>query len=274
MTHYRFLPARPGLSQEPAPSPGRAFRRTDFSSVPVKEMAAPTRSAVSCAPGEVENAALLDMPFPEFARTVARMLETLGYANVQAMKAMHGHGKGRNAHGGYDLRMFTPTRLARGLVIAQVKQYRSSVPRSFVDELRGTMLRLGATQGLLITTGTFSASAVEAAQSAQHAAPVRLVDGQELARLLRTRPETPAMPPTPAPSHDLPRSGMRPISRQESDRLEREFLAGLGAPPRGRVQANMPVLPNPENATLTLEIALRLAPVPSGDREADVKERK
>ena len=125
-----------------------------------------------------EIARLLDMPFPAFTQTVAHLLEGLGYANVEAMKPMHGKGKGRNAHGGYDLRMFLPTRLTRGLVIAQVKQYTEPVPRSFVDELRGTMLRLGASQGLLVTTGAFSASAIEAAQSAQYAAPVRLMDGK------------------------------------------------------------------------------------------------
>lgn len=52
-----------------------------------------------------EIARLLDMPFPVFAQTVARLLEHLGCANVAAMKPVHGQGKGRNAHGGYDLRM-------------------------------------------------------------------------------------------------------------------------------------------------------------------------
>ena len=58
------------------------------------------------------------------------------------------------------------------------------MPRQSVDVLRGTMLRLGANQGLLVTTSGFSPAAVEATQAAQHVAPVRLIDSCELAMLL------------------------------------------------------------------------------------------
>ena len=251
MTIPNFKLAQRTASRTSARTADAPQRPAGSHSVPVRELAAPVlppirRDDVAEA---AEIARLLDMPFPAFTQTVSRLLESLGYANVEAMKPMHGRGKGRNAHGGYDLRMYLPTRLTRGLVIAQVKQYRETVPRSFVDELRGTMLRLGASQGLLVTTGAFSASAIEAAQAAQYAAPVRLMDGQELARLLRAHPQAvrPASAqvgsetltaPVPARvgNAPAPASRLRPISREEGERLHQEFLDGLGAPPDEKPQ--------------------------------------
>ena len=151
---------------------------------------APTRSTV---PQALTQADLLQMPFPVFACTVADLLQRLGYAQVAFMKAMHGRGKGRNAHGGYDIRALSASQRTRSLVIVQLKQYQRPLPRLNVDELRGTMLRVGASQGLLVTAGTLSAAAVEAVQAGQYAAPVRLIDGSELARLL-SRSLTPHPP--------------------------------------------------------------------------------
>ena len=51
-------------------------------------------------------------------------------------------------------------------IILQAKQYRRPVSRRFVDELRGTLLRLDARQGLLISTSTFSSVARLAAETA------------------------------------------------------------------------------------------------------------
>lgn len=124
------------------------------------------------------------MPFPRFAQTVARLLESLGYEQVSFMKPMHLRGKGRNAHGGYDIRAFLPSRLSRTMVIVQLKQYQRPLPRLGVDELRGTMVRVGASHGLLVTTGVVSVAAKDAVQAGQYAAPVRLIDGTELASLL------------------------------------------------------------------------------------------
>jgi len=69
------------------------------------------------------------------------------------------------------------------LVIAQIKQYRRPVQRRFIDELRGAMLRTGARQGLVISTGTFSEAAEQVASS-ERLAPIRLVGGDELAALM------------------------------------------------------------------------------------------
>jgi hypothetical protein len=125
---------------------------------------------------------LLALPFPDFARCLARLLGRLGYEETRLMGVTEG--RGRNAYGGFDLQATSRHGLSRSLLLAQVKQYRRPVPRSFVDELRGAMLRLGAQQGILLTTATFSPAAREAAASAQHALPIRLVEGDELIRLL------------------------------------------------------------------------------------------
>src|SRR5690242_7335825 len=91
---------------------------------------------------------LLTLPFPEYARCLAHLLTKLGYEDVRLMGATHA--RGRNAHGGFDLQATAQHGLTRSLLLSQVKQYRQPVPRSFVDELRGAMLRQGAQQGLLL----------------------------------------------------------------------------------------------------------------------------
>jgi len=69
------------------------------------------------------------------------------------------------------------------LTAVQLKQYREVVPRRFVDELRGAMLRQRADQGLLIATSTFSALAVEAARDPALPA-IHLIDGVRLIEML------------------------------------------------------------------------------------------
>lgn len=142
-----------------------------------------TSQSSSLATGEVPTT-LLTLPFPAFVRTVCVLLTRLGYQNVGTVKPMHRKGRGRNAHGGLDIEAYLPQGLTRTRVIAQVKQYSRPVPRSFVNELRGTMLRHGAQQGLLITTATFSPTAREAASALSDTLPIQLVDGAELMRLL------------------------------------------------------------------------------------------
>ena len=125
---------------------------------------------------------LLAIPFADFADLIARLLARMGYQDVQGMGAMHE--KGRNLHGGFDLTAQVQTGVTRSLLLVQVKQYRRPMPRSFVDELRGAMVRLGAQQGLIVSTDAFSPAARDAAQAGQHSLPLRLVGGSELVRLL------------------------------------------------------------------------------------------
>jgi hypothetical protein len=163
-------------------------------------------------------AELQQMPFPLYARLVADLLESLGYEEVSFMKPMHLRGKGRNAHGGYDIRAFMPSRLSGSMVIAQLKQYRRPLPRLGVDELRGTMVRVGARHGLLITTGTVSPSAREALQAGQYAAPVRLIDGTELSSLLDEQRTAFPLNPLPSPTGSLPpRMPVKPFTAAGCD---------------------------------------------------------
>ena len=140
---------------------------------------------------------MMSLPFADLTRAVARLLEKIGYRDVRLMGTPYG--KGRNVHGGLDIRALLPSDLTQAAAIAQVKQYREPVPRSFVDELRGAMVRLGAQQGLLVTTSSFAPAAMDAATAGQGSLPVRLIDGAELAALMtlhgvQVGPDAPAIP--------------------------------------------------------------------------------
>ncbi len=148
---------------------------------------------------------LFALNFYAFEQLVKEMLRLSGYSSVHLSGRIHKRGRVRavrcaapsdtalfgttlcgNASGGHELRAYSRTDLASALTLVQVKQYKRVVSRRFVDELRGTMLRCGAKQGLLITTSTFSKVAHQAAQ-ASDAAPVRLIDGGTLLGLMIER---------------------------------------------------------------------------------------
>ena len=105
--------------------------------------------------------------------------------------------------GGLDIEASLDVGLGRSRVIAQVKQYDRPVPRAFVDELRGAMVRHGAQQGLLFTSATFSHAARDAAAMGAYAMPIRLVDGGELSRLLKAK-EVPIRADAARPEPDRP----------------------------------------------------------------------
>ena len=138
---------------------------------------------------------LLALDFPAFARCVCRLLDALGYENAQPTGRREWKGYNRPGRGGYDLEAALPGGMAPRHVIAQVKQYDIlAVHQRNVDELRGACLRAGASEAVLVTTSTFSevvrrserirmsSASPEAASSL--VAPVRLIDGEELVRLL------------------------------------------------------------------------------------------
>lgn len=138
---------------------------------------------------------LLALDFPAFARCVCRLLDALGYENTQPTGRREWKGYNRPGGGGYDLEATLPGGVGPRRVIAQVKQYDAlAVHQRSVDELRGACLRAGASEAVLVTTSTFSevvrrservrmsAASPEAASSL--VAPVRLIDGEELVRLL------------------------------------------------------------------------------------------
>jgi len=160
------------------------------------------------------SAYLLALPFPAFALLIAQLLKRLGYQEV-SLRGTTAR-RGRNRYGGRDIEAFLHVGLTKSRVICQLRQYdREPVSRLNIDVLRGAMLRTGAIQGLLVTTSTFAPAAIEAAQAAQHLAPVRLIAGEELAHLVQShglgrdktyrksddkkvdRSKVPPLPPTP-----------------------------------------------------------------------------
>lgn len=147
-------------------------------------------------------AAIEGLSYGAFCLLLRRLLHRSGYSSVHPLGRLFrpdgaadgppppGDGfdpyRFNPRHGGLDLAALSHTDLATSLTLVQAKQYKGPVPRRFVDELRGAMHRLGADQGLLVTTSHFSALARDAA-SQSHLRPVRLVDGPRLAALLSTR---------------------------------------------------------------------------------------
>lgn len=117
---------------------------------------------------------ILALPVPAFDRLIARLLQACGYQGVQVLG---------EAQSGGDLVACTSSGLSSTLTLVQAKQYVAPVSRRFVDELRGAMLRRGASQGLLLTTSAFYSPARTAAETACPL-PVRLVEGEELLDLL------------------------------------------------------------------------------------------
>jgi len=122
------------------------------------------------------------MDFPAFQLLMQRLLTEMGYTPVSSGRK---HWKGRTRRGGRDFEVSAQTGLTHGLVIVQIKHYTRPVQRRFVDELRGTMLRLGARHGLLMSTSTFPPGAHEAA-AGDGVAPIRLIDGETLLDLCFT----------------------------------------------------------------------------------------
>lgn len=154
-------------------------------------------SAVGAPPAARFPAALRDrlatrlaaLPFPDFLTLVARLLMRLGYEDVQP--AGRTRWRGRNTGGGFDLSGVAPAGLIRTRMIAQVKHYGGDrlVYQRSLDELRGACLRVGASQGLLVTTSGFSpvaAAANHRPPSSPLAAPLTLIAGQQLVDLLLT----------------------------------------------------------------------------------------
>lgn len=122
------------------------------------------------------------LSFQALASLIRRLLIEMGYSEVRLRRT---HFKGHNSGGGWDLEATLETGLTRQKVLVQVKRLSRPVQGRCVDELRGAVLRAGAAQGLLITTGVFSPVAREAATH-RAVAEVTLIDGERLADLITT----------------------------------------------------------------------------------------
>ncbi|GAP14120.1 restriction endonuclease [Longilinea arvoryzae] len=85
---------------------------------------------------------------------------------------------GQTGDHGVDLVVYTKR---QGKWIVQCKRYRSSVGEPVVRDFYGTMLHEAASQGFVMTTGTFTPQAVEWVRGK----PITLYDGPALVKLLR-----------------------------------------------------------------------------------------
>jgi membrane-bound metal-dependent hydrolase YbcI (DUF457 family) len=124
---------------------------------------------------------LHSLSFHAFAELVCDLLRRMGYTDV----ALLGRTtlRQRTRYGGRDIMASARTGVTGARVTIQLKLYERPVSRRFVDEMAGVMLRIGSTQGILITTSTFAKPAVQAAGRNRLTA-VRLVDGPALVSLL------------------------------------------------------------------------------------------
>ena len=147
------------------------------------------------APGTVADRLrrrLLALSYPDFARCVCALLETLGYQDARPAGRSAWKGYNRPGGGGYDIEASLSGGLAPRRVVAQIKQFDGlNVHQRSVDELRGACLRAQASEALLVTTSAFSEVVRKQAASPEQAggliAPVRLIDGKELLALLIRR---------------------------------------------------------------------------------------
>lgn len=110
-----------------------------------------------------------------FERMAGRLLREAGFINVRVT--------GRSNDGGIDGIGVYRMSLVSFPVYFQCKRYSGSVGPGEVRDFRGAMTGRGE-KGLLITTGTFTASA-KAEATRDGAPPVDLIDGSELVELMR-----------------------------------------------------------------------------------------
>jgi len=116
-----------------------------------------------------------------FERVVCRLLSAMGYERV----SLRGRTRfsGRNRNGGADIEAVARTGLSMSKILVQAKQYGTTVQAKYVDELRGTIARLGGGQGIIVSTAEFSPVALASAK-ASSILPIRLIGGELLARFL------------------------------------------------------------------------------------------
>lgn len=102
-------------------------------------------------------------------------------------------GGGSAPDGGVDLRLFREGRL----VLVQCKHWKVwKVGVKIVRELRGVVSSEGANGGIVVTSGKFSADAVDFARTSG----IRLVDGKELLLMIRAVQRKPQAQATTAPA--------------------------------------------------------------------------
>ncbi|MCY4540656.1 MAG: restriction endonuclease [Chloroflexi bacterium] len=110
-----------------------------------------------------------------FEHLIKRLLEEMGYENVEVTAATND--KGVDVIGEIELG------ISRVREVIQVKRQQSNVGRGILDSLRGSLYRFDAVRGTIITTSGFSKGA-QGEAFAKGQAPITLIDGERLISLL------------------------------------------------------------------------------------------
>ncbi|MFZ1989902.1 MAG: restriction endonuclease [Alphaproteobacteria bacterium] len=114
-----------------------------------------------------------------FEQVIVNLLVAMGYGGSHANAAMQ---LGRTGDGGVD-GVINEDRLGLDRVYIQAKRYETtSVGRPDVQAFLGSLVGLGATKGVFVTTSTFSQQAIEFAKHLPQR--VILIDGQRLTELM------------------------------------------------------------------------------------------
>jgi restriction system protein len=111
----------------------------------------------------------------KFEYLVQLLLEEMGYNNVEVTV--------RSGDKGVDVIADIELGISSVREVVQVKRISGSTNRVIVDQLRGSLHRFNAMRGTIITIGSFSTGAKQAALE-QGAAPITLIDGNKLLDLL------------------------------------------------------------------------------------------
>lgn len=120
-------------------------------------------------------AVLVELSPERFERLAQRLLREAGFTSVVVT--------GRSGDGGIDGTGVLRQALLGFPVFFQCKKYRGSVGPGAVRDFRGAMVGRGS-QGILITTGTFTSDARREA-TRDGAPPIDLIDGEQLCSLLK-----------------------------------------------------------------------------------------
>lgn len=127
---------------------------------------------------------LAALPFSACVDAAVLLLTRMGYEDVTPTS--RADFIGRHLDGGCDLTAVRTVSGGRRKVVIQLKRYPAErgLFRRSLDELRGVVLRAGASEGLLITTTNFSPSVPRQEYASAPVAPLRLIDGDELVNLM------------------------------------------------------------------------------------------
>ncbi len=124
---------------------------------------------------EQVRAHLHEMDPYAFEHLIRRLLEEMGYDDVEVTKASND--KGVDVVGKIEVGITSVQE------VVQVKRVKSNVQRPVLDALRGSLHRWKAQRGTIITTSGFS-KGTQAAAFEPGAAPITLIDGDKLVELL------------------------------------------------------------------------------------------